>query len=216
LITDIYFTAQPYNDDVIPLNNEEARYLIGYVKTELESIWGTNKIAWCLRDPFYGGEAYLRTYILTDVMTHREQYENMSFDFGTRGDIFMLSNSSLVVGSGDMYVYFTPSEWSQTGGGSSDDYEKPDIGLESYDCYTNSIIAYYRIYNHDEAKVTSAKGYYGTSSASRSVNAASIGSSLITIKFSGLKPNTTYYIKCTATGKGGTGSSETTRLSTTN
>ncbi len=93
-------------------------------------------------------------------------------------------------------------------------YEKPDIGLESYDCYTNSIIAYYRIYNQDEAKVTSAKGYYGTSSASKSVN-ATVGGSRITVKFSGLKANTTYYIKCTATGKGGSGSSETTRLSTT-
>ncbi len=133
----------------------------------------------------------------------------------------MLSSNSLVVdtGIGGCVVYLTLSEWrggsgSGGGGGGSGDYEKPDIGLESYDCYTNSIIAYYRIYNQDEAKVTSAKGYYGTSSASKSVN-ATVGGSRITVKFSGLKANTTYYIKCTATGKGGSGSSETTRLSTT-
>jgi len=105
---------------------------------------------------------------------------------------------------------------SSEGGGSSDtNYEKPDIGLESYNCYSNSIIAYYRIYNSDKAKVTSAKGYYGTSSASSAVNAYSIGTSRITIKFSNLKPNTVYYIKCSATGKGGTSTSEVTRLTTT-
>lgn len=98
-------------------------------------------------------------------------------------------------------------------GNGSTSYEKPEIELVDYTCYTTSIIAKYRIYNQDKAKVTSAKGYYGTSSASRSV-AATIAGSLITIRITGLKKGTTYYVKCSATGKGGTTTSESTKLIT--
>lgn len=222
-ITDFYFTDQPYNNDVYPLNGEDGRFFIGYVNFNAKlSTLGTNKIAWRVEAASWlNGAAYLRSYLLIDNDRSRQIYEDMGWYYGVSGEVFMLSASSLVVGPGSgIRVYFTPSEWregrgSGDGGDSSYDYEKPDIGLESYDCYTNSIIAYYRIYNPDEAKVTSAKGYYGTSSASGSVNATILGQSLITIKFSDLKANTTYYIKCTATGKGGSESSETTRLSTT-
>lgn len=97
--------------------------------------------------------------------------------------------------------------------GGSVTYEKPEIGIEDYTCYATSITVKYRIYNQDKAKVTSAKGYYGTSSASKSVS-ASVAGSLITIRFSGLNKGTTYYVKCSATGKGGTTTSETTKLIT--
>lgn len=102
---------------------------------------------------------------------------------------------------------------SGTGSSSSTSYEKPEIGLELYTCYTTSITVKYRIYNQDKAKVTSAKGYYGTSSASQSVS-ASVAGSLITVRITGLKKGTTYYVKCSATGKGGTTTSETTKLIT--
>lgn len=102
---------------------------------------------------------------------------------------------------------------SGTGGGSSTTYEKPEIGLEDYTCYTTSITVKYRIYNQDKAKVTSAKGYYGTSSASQSVS-ASVAGSLITIRITGLKKGTSYYVKCSATGKGGTTTSSSTKLIT--
>lgn len=98
-------------------------------------------------------------------------------------------------------------------GGSSTSYEKPDIALEDYTCYTTSITLKYRIYNQDKAKVTSAKGYYGTTSASKSVT-ASVAGSLITVRITGLKKGTTYYVKCSATGKGGTTTSESTKLIT--
>lgn len=98
--------------------------------------------------------------------------------------------------------------------GSDSSYEKPEIGLEDYTCYNTSITLKYRIYNQDEAKVTSAKGYYGTSSPSKSTS-ATVSGSLITVRASGLKKGTTYYFKCTAKGKGGSATSETTRLSTT-
>lgn len=100
-----------------------------------------------------------------------------------------------------------------TGGGSSSSYEKPDIGLQDYTCYKTSMKVVYKIYNKDEAKVTSAKIYYGTSSPTKSVS-ASVSSATITGNISGLKAGTTYYIKCVATGKGGTTTSEVTKLVT--
>lgn len=97
--------------------------------------------------------------------------------------------------------------------GSSTTYEKPDIGLEDYTCYRTSITLKYRIYNQNEAKVTSARGYYGTSSPTSSVG-ATVAGSLITIHVSGLKAGTKYYFKCSATGPGGTSTSGTTGLMT--
>lgn len=91
--------------------------------------------------------------------------------------------------------------------------EKPEIGLEDFSSTTSSITLKYRIYNQDVAKVSSAKGYYGTSSPSTSVS-ATIAGSLITIRINSLKRGTYYYVKCSATGKGGTTTSETTKLST--
>lgn len=98
----------------------------------------------------------------------------------------------------------------QTGNSS---YEKPEIGLEDFTCYATSITVKYRIYNQDEAKVTSATGYYGTSSPSKSTS-ATVSGSLITIRATGLKKGTTYYIKCIAKGKGGSTTSEITKLTT--
>ena len=135
---------------------------------------------------------------------------------GNCGHIIVMLNSKVLSYSCTDYN----EEWSYKriegvsgGGGSTSTPEKPEIGLEDYTCYTTSITVKYRIYNQDKAKVTSAKGYYGTSSASKSVS-ASVSGSLITIRITGLKKGTTYYVKCSATGKGGTTTSETTKLIT--
>lgn len=132
------------------------------------------------------------------------QFDNTRYVFYTFGQ--KPSNNG-TVGNGSNNI--------GSGGSSSSTttYEKPEIGLEDYTCYTTSIIVKYRIYNQDRAKVTSAKGYYGTSNASKSVS-ASVAGSLITIRITGLKKGTTYYIKCSATGKGGTTTSGTTKLIT--
>lgn len=98
-------------------------------------------------------------------------------------------------------------------GGNSSSYEKPEIGLSDYSFTTSSLTVYYRIYNQDAAKVSSAKGYYGTSSASSPVSATVTGSMII-IRLTGLKKNTTYYVKCSATGPGGTTTSDVSRLVT--
>lgn len=114
-----------------------------------------------------------------------------------------LSNSNQIGGG---------SSGGSTGGGSTS-YEKPDIALEDYTTYPTKIKVNYRIYNQDKAKVTSAKVYYGTSSPSKSIS-TTVAGTLITTYISGLKKGTTYYVKCIATGKGGSTTSETTRIIT--
>lgn len=135
------------------------------------------------------------------------QFDNTRYFFYTFGQKPTDNGSGSGSGSGS-------GNGSGSGSGSgSTTYEKPELVLENYDCNYTSIVLKYRILNQDKAKVTSAKGYYGTSSASKSVS-ATVGGSLITIKISGLKQGTTYYVKCSATGKGGTTTTGTTRLST--
>lgn len=95
-------------------------------------------------------------------------------------------------------------------------YEKPNIAFDDFDGYTTSVKVQYRIYNKDKAKVSSAKIYYGTTSnPTYSVN-ASVSGVLITARISGLKKGTTYYVKCRATGKGGTTTTSTSRVRTLN
>ncbi len=98
-------------------------------------------------------------------------------------------------------------------GGGSSSYEKPELSFVDYDCNTTSLTAKFRIDNQSKAKVTSVKGYYGKSSANISTS-ASLSGSLITVRVSGLTKGTTYYIKCSATGPGGTATSSQVKLST--
>ena len=143
---------------------------------------------------------------------------------GIGGKILTLNSSTLVFRqyytyNYDEYTYKRVDyngnqNGNNTGGGTNNSqYEKPEIGLEDYTCSTTSITVKYRIYNQSEAQVTSATGYYGTSSPSKSVT-GSVSGSLITLRFNGLSKGTEYYIKCTAKGKGGSTTSETVRLST--
>lgn len=99
-------------------------------------------------------------------------------------------------------------------GGSTTTYEKPDIGFYDFTATKTSLKVQYKIYNKDEAKVTSAKIYYGTSSNPSMSKTATVSGVLITANISGLKTGTTYYVKCVATGKGGTTTTTTTRCIT--
>lgn len=108
------------------------------------------------------------------------------------------------------------SETDDDSGSPSTSYEKPNIAFDDYDAYTTSVKVQYRIYNKDKAKVSSAKIYYGTTSnPTASVN-ASVSGVLITARITGLKKGTTYYVKCKATGKGGTTTTSTSRVQTLN
>lgn len=99
-----------------------------------------------------------------------------------------------------------------TGGSTS--YEKPDIAFDDFTAYQTKLKVVYKIYNKNEAKVTSAKVYYGTSSNPTKYVSASVAGVLITANISGLKKGTTYYVKCVATGKGGTTTTGTTKVIT--
>jgi len=93
----------------------------------------------------------------------------------------------------------------EPGGG----YEKPDIGFYDFTCYgTSSITVQFVINNKDEAAVSSAKVYYGESSPSKSVTASVIGRMIIA-RLNGLKAGTEYEVKCKATGRGGSATSDT-------
>lgn len=109
------------------------------------------------------------------------------------------------------------SNGGDTGGGStggSTSYEKPDIGFYDFTAYQTKLKVVYKIYNKNEAKVTSAKVYYGTSSNPTKYVSSSVAGVLITANISGLKKGTTYYVKCVATGKGGTTTTGTTKVIT--
>lgn len=99
-----------------------------------------------------------------------------------------------------------------TGGSTS--YEKPDIAFNDFTAYQTKLKVVYKIYNKDEAKVTSAKVYYGTSSNPTKSVTATVAGVLITANISGLTKGTTYYVKCVATGKGGTTTTGTTKVIT--
>lgn len=103
---------------------------------------------------------------------------------------------------------------SSAGGDGSTSYEKPDIGFSDFTAYQTKLKVVYKIYNKNEAKVTSAKVYYGTSSNPTKSVSASVAGVLITANISGLKKGTTYYVKCVATGKGGTTTTGTTKVIT--
>lgn len=98
--------------------------------------------------------------------------------------------------------------------GDTTTYEKPDIGFYDFTATKTSLKVQYKIYNKDEAGVTSAKVYYGTSSNPSSSKTATVSGVLITANISGLKAGTTYYVKCVATGKGGTTTTTTTKCIT--
>jgi hypothetical protein len=103
---------------------------------------------------------------------------------------------------------------SSSGGSSGSSYEKPDIGFYDFTATKTSLKVQYQIYNKDEAKVSSAKIYYGTSSNPSTSKTATVSGRIITANISGLKAGTTYYVKCTATGKGGSSTTSVTKCIT--
>ena len=118
--------------------------------------------------------------------------------------------------SSDTYYYYTSinTEGDSDSDNGSTSYEKPDIAFNDFTAYQTKLKVVYKIYNKNEAKVTSAKVYYGTSSKPTKSVSGSIAGALITANITGLKKGTTYYVKCVATGKGGTTTTETTKVIT--
>ena len=150
----------------------------------------------------------------------KEKGENAS-GYGV-GKLQMLKNTTneliycMKLSSEDNYYYYTSinTGGDRDSGNGSSSYEKPDIAFDDFTAYQTKLKVVYKIYNKDEAKVTSAKVYYGTSTNPTKSVSASVAGVLITANISGLKKGTTYYVKCVATGKGGTTTTETTKLIT--
>lgn len=86
-----------------------------------------------------------------------------------------------------------------------------DLYLYDYTEWPTKIKVVYKY--ESDLPVTSAKIYYGEYSASSSVN-ATVSSSTITATISGLKKNTVYYVKASATTSKGTVTSSESRVMT--
>lgn len=138
------------------------------------------------------------------------------------GKLQMLKNSTnelvycMKLASEDTYYYYTSinTEGDSDPDNGSTSYEKPDIAFNDFTAYQTKLKVVYKIYNKDKAKVTSAKVYYGTSSNPTKSVTATVAGVLITANISGLTKGTTFYVKCVATGKGGTTTTGTTKVIT--
>ena len=110
----------------------------------------------------------------------------------------------------------TDDEGGSSGGNSdgSPSYEKPDVSFYDYSATRNSLNVKFKIYNRDEAKVSSAKIYYGTSRNPSTPVSTSVSGVMINGNIKGLKPGTTYYVKCVAKGRGGQMTTEVTKCMT--
>lgn len=103
-----------------------------------------------------------------------------------------------------------------TGGssGSSTKYEKPDVTFDDYFPNYTSMKVSYKVWNGSKAKLTKVRAYYGTTSNPTRVAYATYTNSVIYGNLSGLKAGTTYYVKCVATGPGGTTTTPVTKCRT--
>lgn len=169
---------------------------------------------WCVLED---GSLWINSY--KSDYDAKGQGENMA-GYGV-GKLQMLKNSTnelvyCMKLSSDTYYYYTSinTEGDSDSGNGSSSYEKPDIAFNDFTAYQTKLKVVYKIYNKNEAKVTSAKVYYGTSSKPTKSVSGSIAGALITANITGLKKGTTYYVKCVATGKGGTTTTETTKVIT--
>lgn len=169
---------------------------------------------WCVLED---GSLWINSY--KSDYDAKGQGENMA-GYGV-GKLQMLKNSTnelvyCMKLSSETYYYYTSinTEGDSDSGNGSSSYEKPDIAFNDFTAYQTKLKVVYKIYNKDKAKVTSAKVYYGTSSKPTKSVSGSIAGTLITANITGLKKGTTYYVKCVATGKGGTTTTETTKVIT--
>ena len=100
------------------------------------------------------------------------------------------------------------------GSGNNTKAEKPDISFERVHAQRTILHVTYKINNSKKAKVSKARIYLSEQSNPHSSSNAIISGNLIWIEKGGLKRKTTYYVKCQATGEGGTTTTSTTKCMT--
>ncbi len=129
---------------------------------------------------------------------------------------YTISGSELIIKDNDelVHVFKSAGSSSNEGSGGNNTYEKPDVGFYDFTATKTSLKIKYKIYNKSEAKVSSARIYYGKSSNPSSSVSATVSGDYITATITGLTSGTTYYVKCKATGAGGTTTTSATKCIT--
>ena len=97
-----------------------------------------------------------------------------------------------------------------TGSGGGPSQEKPDVSFYDFTATKNSLTVSYYIYS---GTVNSASLSYGTATPNNKTS-ASVSGKYIKATITGLKPGTSYYVRCTINYPGGSYSTETTKCIT--
>lgn len=146
-----------------------------------------------------------------------------AFVDGACSAIFAGPYTILYITSTEMKMYHYSSQFNRSytriykkisgssSGGGSTTQGVTDLYLYDYTEWPTKIKVIYKY--ESDVNVTSAKIYYGEYSASQSVS-ATVSSSTITATISGLKKNTIYYVKASATTSKGTVYSSESRVMT--
>lgn len=108
----------------------------------------------------------------------------------------------------------TPGGGGDSNGGGDFSYEAPRIGFEYFDATQTSVTVKFEILNKAQAQVSSAQVYYGRNSNPTTSVSTSITGSIISATITGLSKGTQYYVKCKATGPGGSGESDVVKVMT--
>ena len=206
-VTCLRFTAKNGNSILLPFG--------GYTYGDASVFYGENVTGYYWTA--IGSQKYNSAeYIYIGVQNKLPSLYNVSYGASIRGVRNHMSDNKEPDNGGNNTGGSSSGGSSSGGSSSSTTYEKPDVAYHDFTAYQTRLKVVYKIWNNDKAKVTSAKIYYGTTSTPTKYVSASVSSALITGNISGLKKGTTYYVKCVATGKGGTTTTSTTKLMTNN
>lgn len=157
------------------------------------------------------------------LMLHFTQLSNS--DQGLYRAVFGFGNATLKnntlqirwdntnLGTYHISTYTKTNTTSITNDGASP-FEKPEIGWDGFSATKTSLTVKYRIFNKEKANITSAHVYYGTTSNPSLSVTASISGVFITATISGLNKGTEYWVKCKATGSGGSTTTDVTKCIT--
>ncbi|MDO5764914.1 MAG: hypothetical protein Q4P84_04315 [Elusimicrobiales bacterium] len=185
-------------------NNNEKGYYDLYLDNK--SLEYTSVCYWTIGQGYINGTAF---YYCGEIINISEYVLQIKI---SDGDTYYIRTLSRV--TEPAHNFESDNDDNNNTGNSSTSYEKPSVGFHNFTATKTRLKVEYKIYNNDEARVTSAKIYYGTTSNPTKSVTATVSSALIIGNISGLKAGTTYYVKCVATGKGGTTTTTTTKCIT--
>lgn len=207
----IPFNGHRIYDDAMESNAELPCYGEQYGENEIVELWSGTRL---YKEDFYKYYPHINYDPYINLLFPSDWNKKLKTNLDAGSFCYAIRP---VIQTGNSSNQGSNSNGGSTGGdntGGATSYEKPDIGFSDFTAYQTKLKVVYKIYNKDKAKVTSAKVYYGTSSNPTKPVTATVSGVLITANISGLKKGTTYYVKCVATGKGGTTTTGTTKVIT--